>query len=96
MGKEKVTRIFQMNTDTALLFFTIIKWSTDHGVKDTLKFRQYVLNWLAKEDKMDRVYDTKRSESEVIKGFQKQGYNIDDRRLQRTSLWQKIKTILGL
>ena len=89
--KEKITRIFQMTPDTAMMFFTIVKWSTDHGVKDTAKFRQYILNWLGIMGHMDRVYDTKRSEQEIVSNYHQQGYNIIYKHKSKRTLWDKIK-----
>lgn len=89
--KEKMTRVFQMTPDTALLFFVIVQWSVDHGVQDTPKFRQYILDWLAKGGHMDRVYDTKRTEDQIVSDYKKHGYNIQDKRLQKISILERIK-----
>ena len=78
--KEKVTRVFQMSADIAQMFFMITMWNTDHGVKDSPKLRQYILNWLAKINKMDRVYDTSRSEDQIIQDLLGKGFNLLDGR----------------
>lgn len=74
-----------MPPETTMLFFTIVRYSTDHGVKDTRKFRKHVLDWLSNKGYMDRVYDTKRTQDEVISDYQKQGLKIDDRRIKLES-----------
>lgn len=100
--KEKVTRIFQMTADTALAFFEIVGNLKKQGYKDSPEMRTRVLNSLAKAGKMDRVYDTKRTEDEVVKGFKAQGFKIDDRRKahdvpsSKESVWQRLLRALKI
>lgn len=81
--EKKVMRIFQMTPETAEQFFLLIMWSTEHGVKDTVGLRQYTLNWLASKNKMSRVYDTKRTEDQVVQDYIKQGLRIKDLRRKK-------------
>lgn len=78
--QKKVTRVFQMTPETAMMFFMLVQWVTEHGVKDDVRVRQYILNWLAEKNHMDRVYDTKRSEDQLVSDWQRQGMKIIDGR----------------
>ena len=81
---EKKTRVFQMTPDIAQMFFMLVTWNKEHGVEDTEKFRHYILNWLAKINKMDRVYETSRSEDQIVEDLIGKGFNILDGRQDDT------------
>jgi len=90
--EKKITRVFQMSANTAETFFWIVKWSTDHGVEDTVKLRKYILDWLMQNEQMQRVVDTKRSEEQIVSDYKQQGYNIQDHRNPPDdSIWGKFK-----
>ena len=82
MAKEKEigTKLWQMNVDTALNMFLIVKFLDEHGAEDTPELREYVLDWLGKQGLMDRVYTTKRSNDQVVEDLIKKGFNIRDTR----------------
>lgn len=79
-----------MTPDTAMMFFIIVAWVVDHGTEDTPQVRQYILNWLAKHDQMQAVYDTKRSQDQVLTDYRTKGFNVEDlRKLHKLSWWER-------
>ena len=77
---KKVTRVFQMNPDSALEFFIRVKDAVKAGAEDTEALRQGILTRMAKEGLLDRVYDTERSEEEIVEDYKRVGFNVEDRR----------------
>lgn len=81
MAKEKkITRVSSMSADTAMAFFAIVAFTTDHGTEDTTELRDYILGWMGDKGMMDTVYETKRTPEQVVEDFKKRGFKIDDQR----------------
>jgi hypothetical protein len=76
--KEKVNRAFIMEPEAATMFFILVKFALDHGSKDSEKFRMSVLNWMAKNNMMLTVFDTKRTKDKIIEDYEKHGMSVAD------------------
>jgi len=84
--KRKKTRAFIMSIKTASQFFKLVKYFTDNGYKDTEKLRKQILDELARAGQMSGVFETNRTQDQIVADYRKHGLTIDDRRLPKGGL----------